>query len=120
VVSDDIEQGVTCVVRGADLLDSTPKQMALYRCFNAPIPRYLHIPLAVQADGSKLSKQNYAPAINPTQAQQHLLKALAFLGQPTEEVTTESSVDEILNYAIDHWSPKAIPRMQNLPSPEQI
>lgn len=120
VVSDDIAQGINCVVRGADLLDSTPRQMALYQCYNLQPPEYLHIPLAINPDGSKLSKQNYAPAINSEQAQLQLLAALNFLGQPTTDLSSNATCAEILQHAVKTWSRQSIPRTRELPCSESI
>ncbi|MCK5820063.1 MAG: tRNA glutamyl-Q(34) synthetase GluQRS, partial [Psychromonas sp.] len=64
VVVDDIKQNVTEIVRGADLIETTTKQLALYRLLNKPAPRYLHLPLAVMSPGNKLSKQNHALAVD--------------------------------------------------------
>ncbi|HSN19634.1 MAG TPA: tRNA glutamyl-Q(34) synthetase GluQRS, partial [Usitatibacter sp.] len=81
VVVDDAQQGVTDVVRGADLLASTPRQILLQRALGFATPRYLHFPVAVDARGEKLSKQNLAPALEGRAAAARLPAALAFLGQ---------------------------------------
>ena len=81
VVVDDADLGVTDVVRGADLLDSTPRQIALQRALGLPTPRYLHFPVATHGRGEKLSKQTLAPAIDAAPGRAALLAALAFLGQ---------------------------------------
>jgi len=80
VVVDDAEQGVTHVVRGADLLDSTGRQIYLQRQLLLATPQYLHVPVITNADGEKLSKQNGAQAIDMTQPLQALNKAAWFLG----------------------------------------
>ena len=80
VVVDDAEQGVTHVVRGADLLDSTGRQIYLQRQLQLATPQYLHVPVITNADGEKLSKQNGAQAIDMTQPLQALIKAAWFLG----------------------------------------
>ena len=82
VVVDDAAQGVTDVVRGADLLDSTPRQIHLQRLLGYPTPRYLHVPAAVNKAGEKLSKQTGAQAVDPADKQHEIRRALAFLGQP--------------------------------------
>lgn len=87
VVVDDADQGVTDVVRGADLLDSTPRQIYLQRLLGLPAPRYLHVPVAVDARGEKLSKQTGAGAIGKAD----LRSALRFLGQPDSETPAEAA-----------------------------
>ena len=106
VVVDDAEQGITDVVRGADLLDSTPRQIYLQRLLAVPTPRYLHVPVAVDAAGEKLSKQTGAQPIEPSMAT--LRRALRFLGQP--EAT---SLDE----AVRNWNPALISPHRALASP---
>jgi glutamyl-Q tRNA(Asp) synthetase len=97
VVVDDAEQGVTDVVRGADLLDSTPRQLFLQRLLGYPQPRYLHVPAAVNAAGEKLSKQTGAA---PVAGRKNVLReALDFLGQP-------ASAD--LAQAVRNWNPALI------------
>ena len=100
VVADDADQGVTDVVRGADLLDSTARQIHLQRLLGAPTPRYLHVPVAVNAAGEKLSKQTGAAAIQGTADE--LVAALRFLGQDAD------TLDE----AVHRWNPALIaPRL---------
>ena len=83
VVVDDAAQGVTDVVRGADLLWSTPRQLLLQRALGYPTPRYLHFPVVTDAAGEKLSKQTAAEPVERARAPELLAAALAFLGQPT-------------------------------------
>ena len=80
VVVDDAAQGITHVVRGADLLDSTARQIYLQRLLRLPTPLYLHVPLVANADGDKLSKQTGARALDPAQPLAELLRAADFLG----------------------------------------
>lgn len=84
VVVDDAAQEITDVVRGADLLDSTPRQIFLQQQLQVPTPRYLHLPLALNTDGQKLSKQNHAPPVAPTGDAQLLAQALRFAGYDAE------------------------------------
>ncbi|TAN04334.1 MAG: tRNA glutamyl-Q(34) synthetase GluQRS [Rhodanobacteraceae bacterium] len=81
-VVDDAFQGITEVVRGCDLLDSTPRQILLQRLLGLPTPTYLHLPLAVDGEGRKLSKSTDAPAIDACDPQAVFARALHFLGQP--------------------------------------
>jgi glutamyl-Q tRNA(Asp) synthetase len=105
VVVDDAEQGVTDVVRGADLLDSTARQICLQRLLGYPAPRYLHVPAAVDAAGEKLSKQTGAPPIDPARRDEALGRALAFLGQP--------ATDDLAR-AARNWDPALIPARRAL------
>ena len=100
VVVDDAAQGVTDVVRGADLLDSTPRQLHLQRLLAYPTPRYLHVPAALNAAGEKLSKQSGARPIESGRRKEELRRALAFLGQP--------ETDD-LAHAVRNWNPALIP-----------
>jgi glutamyl-Q tRNA(Asp) synthetase len=80
VVVDDAEQGVTQVVRGEDLLDSTPRQIALQRALGLPTPQYAHLPLARNADGTKISKRDGGVPLDPNRVDETLEKAYAILG----------------------------------------
>ncbi|HVP08176.1 MAG TPA: tRNA glutamyl-Q(34) synthetase GluQRS [Burkholderiales bacterium] len=103
VVVDDDAQGITDVVRGADLLDSTARQIHLQRLLGAAMPRYLHVPVATNADGEKLSKQTGAGAAGPGD----LGRALRFLGQG---VPGDLTPRESLDWALRHWDAARIPR----------
>ena len=95
VVVDDAFQGVTHVVRGADLIDSTPRQIWLQRCLGVPTPNYLHLPLALNEQREKLSKQTRAPALDRSLAVPTLLKAFAFLGINLPTAMAKASVSEL-------------------------
>jgi glutamyl-Q tRNA(Asp) synthetase len=114
VVVDDIDQGITDIVRGADLLALTPRHLWLYECLGHPPPRYLHIPVAVTSEGQKLSKQTRAPALpeNPLPA---LFAAWRFLAQP-QPSQSFSSLGAFWDWAIAHWNQDAIPRVISLPA----
>ena len=103
VVVDDFEQGITHILRGADLLDSTPRQIYLQQLLDYPTPQYAHIPVASNAAGEKLSKQTLAPAIDVAQASILLTKALSFLGQHIPIDLSEYSANDILQWAKQHW-----------------
>jgi glutamyl-Q tRNA(Asp) synthetase len=98
VVVDDAAQGITDVVRGADLIDSTARQIFLQRLLGLPTPRYLHVPVAVNAAGEKLSKQTGAEPLDLSRAEREVRRALAFLGHPSD-----------LAQALRSWDPGLIP-----------
>lgn len=111
VVIDDAEQSVTSVVRGADLLSSTPWQIALQQALNLPAMDYAHLPLITHANnGQKLSKQTGALAINNSQAANNIYVALTQLGQQLPEQGQRLSVEQLLTWAIDHWQINRIPK----------
>ncbi len=114
VVVDDADQGITDVVRGADLLQSTPRQVLLQRALGYPTPRYLHFPIAADAAGEKLSKQTLASAVDARGAAQLLADALAFLGQ----VPASSRIPaEMLAESAARWSVQRIPRQLSKRAP---
>ncbi len=106
VVVDDAEQGITDVVRGADLLWSTPRQILLQRALLLPTPRYMHVPAATNARGEKLSKQTHAAAVQEGDAGA-LLAALEFLGQKRPGGESKA---QMLRAAAAHWNPGLIAR----------
>lgn len=114
VVSDDIAQGITHVVRGQDLLLETFKQQQLYAALEAHTPVFAHIPLACAPNGQKLSKQNLAPALVTEQGSLLLFQALRFLGQPVPAILAKAPVASILNWGIEHWDIANVPQ-QNRP-----
>ncbi|MCX8957785.1 tRNA glutamyl-Q(34) synthetase GluQRS [Erwinia psidii] len=110
VVVDDHYQGVTEVVRGADLIVPTVRQIALYQQCGWPVPGYLHLPLAINRDGSKLSKQNHAPPLPPGDPRPTLVDALRFLGQPVCDGWRDLSLDALLRQAVERWNVATIAR----------
>lgn len=116
VVVDDAEQGVTDVVRGSDLLTSTPRQIHLQRLLGLPTPRYLHLPVAVNDAGEKLSKQTGAPAVAAQQAHALACAALRFLGQAVPDTAQDLRLDELWRSAATAWDPQRIPRRHVLPT----
>lgn len=103
VVVDDYDQQITEVIRGIDLLDSTPRQIWLQRLLGYPTPSYRHIPVATHADGSKLSKATGASGISPDQPRRTLVAALGALGQMPPADLATSSLTDIWRWARDHW-----------------
>jgi glutamyl-Q tRNA(Asp) synthetase len=108
VVVDDFDQGVTEVVRGIDLLDSTPRQIYLQRLLGYREPGYLHIPIAANAAGQKLSKLTGAPPISLSQISQTLVLALEALGQRPPPELAANSPHTIWSWSIKHWQPEAM------------
>jgi glutamyl-Q tRNA(Asp) synthetase len=118
VVVDDAAQGITDVVRGADLLASTPRQILLQRVLGLPHPTYLHVAVAVDAHGEKLSKQTRAPALgdDPVPA---LVAAWRFLDQP-ELPRTPRDASEFWQHATSRWNAARLPPVSMLPSPAKF
>ncbi|MEX5587436.1 tRNA glutamyl-Q(34) synthetase GluQRS [Pseudomonas urmiensis] len=115
VVLDDAWQGVTDIVRGADLLDNTPRQLYLQELLGFSLPRYLHIPLIIQPDGHKLGKSYRSPPLAPEQATPLLLRALRALGQATDPALESASPGEVLAVARQQWRPDAIASRMTVP-----
>ena len=112
VVVDDAAEAITDVVRGADLLDSTARQIYLQQLLNLATPRYLHIPVATNAAGQKLSKQTLAPGISSADCARAIEAALQFLGQPKPPPAASTSV--LLDAAVRNWNVSAIPQMRTI------
>lgn len=118
VVVDDHFQGITDVVRGADLLDSTPRQLWLYQSLGWPAPRYAHLPVVANAAGEKLSKQTRAPALDPDRAPALLVDALRFLGQPAPVGLAAATVREVWSWALENWRFERITRRRSQVFPD--
>lgn len=119
VVVDDAEQGVTHVVRGADLIESTPRQICLQRRLGIPPPAYLHLPAVVNAQGEKLSKQTRARPIDDARPQAALAAALAFLGQQPPAELAGADLASLWGWAIEHWDRGRLPRCRTAPVPAE-
>lgn len=110
VVVDDIDQGITEVVRGADLVEATPGQIAMFRLLGHQPPAYAHVPLALGRDGRKLSKQTFARALRDGDGEE-LIRALDFLGQSPPVIELRNApVADILAWARAHWRRSAVPK----------
>jgi len=109
VVVDDAYQGITDIVRGADLLWNTPRQMVLQTLLDVPTPRYAHVPLITNAAGQKLSKQTLAPALPESGRGEVLTQALAALGHPPPAELEGASPAELLAWASTHWQIENVP-----------
>jgi glutamyl-Q tRNA(Asp) synthetase len=110
VTVDDNFQQISQVVRGADLLASTPRQIWLQRCLGFATPTYAHLPVAANAAGEKLSKQTLARPLANDIAAAELVRALAFLGQAAPAELARAAIVEVWGWALENWSFKAIPR----------
>ncbi len=110
VVVDDAAQGITDIVRGSDLLDSTPYHLLLQRWLQVATPRYAHLPVLTNAQGQKLSKQTFARALPREHRGPILQRILQTLGQKTEAALTDAAPHEILAWAVEHWSFANIPK----------
>jgi glutamyl-Q tRNA(Asp) synthetase len=118
VVVDDAHQGVTHVVRGADLLASTPRQIYLQRLLDLPTPRYMHVPVAVNAAGEKLSKQTLAAPVERNDPAMALWSVLAFLRQQPPQALRGETPAAILQWATAHWRPENLRGVRSLPAPD--
>ena len=116
-VVDDATQGITDVVRGADLLEAAPAQRHLQTLLDLPSPSYAHLPVAVSAHGQKLSKQNHAPDVAGHSPAVTLAAALAWLGHPSELAREGAPAADILAEACTRWSLAAIPAISRQPAP---
>ena len=117
VIVDDAEQGITDVVRGADLLASTPRQIYLQRLLGYPTPTYAHLPVAINATGEKLSKQTLASGLDAANPSPVMVRALQFLGQSIAASMTRAAPEEILAWALEHWDMDRVPHHKAMLAP---
>lgn len=117
VVVDDAFQGITDVVRGADLLDSTAWQIALARALELPVPTFAHVPLLTEPDGQKLAKSRRSLPIAGMAPTQVLAATLVLLGLPLTSQLKAAPVSDILHWAVQHWSPQAMAGIRTVPLP---
>jgi glutamyl-Q tRNA(Asp) synthetase len=108
VVVDDAFQEVTRVVRGADLLPSTPWQIDLQRALSLPRPIYGHLPLLLEPDGAKLSKSRRSLPLDLSAIPQSLVSTLTHLSQTPPPDLAHSSIKDVWKWAISHWNPRAL------------
>ena len=110
VVVDDALQNITEIVRGADLLDSTARQIYLQQLLHYPTPDYCHLPLAIDATGNKISKSEGAAKIDINNKEKSLISALNFLGQQAPAELVKSNINDIWKWAIDNWDIDQVPK----------
>jgi len=109
VVVDDAAQGITEIVRGADLIESTPRQIHLQRLLNLPMPDYLHLPVVLNEKGEKLSKQTNAAPLDPDLPLPVLVQVLQFLGQDAPDKLIEGSIEDFWRWAAGKWEVGKVP-----------
>jgi glutamyl-Q tRNA(Asp) synthetase len=107
-------QHITEIVRGADLLDSTPRQIYLQHLLNYPTPAYCHLPLAVDSTGNKISKSQGAASINLRHKEELLVSVLDFLGQNPPGDLAQSSINDIWSWAQANWNIVHVPSKQHI------
>lgn len=108
VVADDAAQGITHIVRGQDLLVSTPRQLWLQRALDAPEPHYAHLPLLVNGAGQKWSKQTLAPALDLGAREALLRQVMAYLKLPAAPEVDRPQ--DLLDWAVRHWDLAKVPK----------
>lgn len=113
-VIDDAEQNITEVVRGLDLLESTPRQVYLQRELGLATPDYLHLPVAIDNSGKKISKSDNAQSITANNTISTLFNALTFLGLNPPEQLMQTDVESILNWGISNWSITQLPKEKEI------
>ena len=116
VVVDDAFQNITHVIRGADLLASTPRQIYLQRLLKLSTPAYIHLPIAVNAQGEKLSKQTLAAAVDTQNPAAVLLRVLDFLRQNPPAELLNYEPDAILDWAVAHWNKDSLNGIMQRPA----
>jgi glutamyl-Q tRNA(Asp) synthetase len=117
VAADDAAEGVSQVVRGIDLMDSTPRQIHLQRLLELPTPEYAHIPVAVNARGQKLSKTTGARALPLDEPRPVLIRALQALGQPAPAGLAGARLDALWAWALEHWDMSVLARRREITGP---
>jgi glutamyl-Q tRNA(Asp) synthetase len=114
VVVDDAAQGVTHVVRGADLLDNTPRQIYLQQLLGLPLPAYAHVPVLTEPDDTKLAKSRRSVRLDSKQALPQLLEVFSMLGLAPPDSLAAGSLTEAWAWATGQWDAKKIPKRLNV------
>lgn len=120
VAVDDHLQGITHIVRGCDLLDSSPSQVYIQQRLGVNTPSYAHLPLALKPNGQKLSKQNLAPALFDQEAKHNIVLALSFLNQDPPADIQHRPLEEIWQWAISNWCLNSVPKTSGMFTPESV
>ena len=119
-VMDDAEAGISHVIRGADLLDSTPRQILLQESLGLPVPGYAHLPVARNRDGQKLSKQTHAPAVSGSPPPAVWQRVLEFLGHPPPAEMEDGSLERLRDWALDAWDLARVPAEAPAPCTSEL
>jgi glutamyl-Q tRNA(Asp) synthetase len=114
VVVDDAAQGITGIVRGADLIESTPRQIHLQRLLDLQTPDYLHLPVALNAQSEKLSKQTFAAPLDTARPLPVLLRVMRFLGQDAPPELADASLEDFWRWAVAYWDVGRVPRVAGI------
>jgi glutamyl-Q tRNA(Asp) synthetase len=114
VVVDDAEQGVTHVVRGADLLDNTPRQIYLQERLGVPRPAYAHVPVLTEPDDRKLAKSRRSASVDSAAALPQLLSAFSMLGLDAPGALARATLAEAWQWAIENWHIGRVPKRLNV------
>jgi glutamyl-Q tRNA(Asp) synthetase len=114
VVVDDAAQGVTHVVRGADLLDNTPRQIYLQRLLGLPLPAYAHVPVLTESDDSKLAKSRRSVRVDADSALPQLLAVFSMLGLAPPDSLAAGSLTQAWTWAIGRWDIEKVPKRLNM------
>jgi glutamyl-Q tRNA(Asp) synthetase len=114
VVIDDAAQGITHIVRGADLLDNTPRQIYLQRLLDLPLPAYAHVPVLTEPDDTKLAKSRRSVCVDAQPALTQLLLVFRLLGLAPPESLAMASLGEAWTWAIRRWDIQRVPKRLNV------
>ena len=115
VVVDDMDQGISHVLRGMDLQDATPRQILLFKHLGAAVPVYGHIPIAINKFRQKLSKQNHAASLDLRRPAENLKSALRWLG--VAEIPDTEQPEALIRHGLHHWQSEYLQGKESLPSP---
>lgn len=118
VTVDDRDQAISHVIRGRDLLSETSRQLYLFDCLDAPRPEYGHLPVALNSQNQKLSKQNLAPALLPGRESENLWLGLRWLGQQPPETLRGESAATILAWGVSNWQRERVPAIEGAAAPQ--
>jgi glutamyl-Q tRNA(Asp) synthetase len=114
VVVDDADQGITHIVRGADLLDNTPRQIYLQRALGLPLPSYAHVPVLTEPDDAKLAKSRRSVRLAAGSALQQLTEVFSLLGLAPPASLAAATLPEAWRWAVERWDIKKVPKRLNL------